>query len=48
LLAIIESMKMEFPVHASTEGIVAALKAKEGQQINAGQTLLMLDPLQEK
>lgn len=48
LLAIIESMKMEFPVHASVEGIVAALKAKEGQQINAGQTLLVLDPLQEK
>ncbi len=47
LLAIIESMKMEFPVHAGSAGIVAALKAKEGQQINAGQTLLVLDPLQE-
>ncbi len=40
-VAIIESMKMEFPVLAPNAGVVDALKVKEGQQINAGQALLV-------
>ena len=40
-VAIIESMKMEFPVLAGCNGIVAAVRVKEGQQISAGQILIV-------
>lgn len=35
-IAVLESMKMEFPITADEDGIVEAIFIKEGQQVNAG------------
>ncbi len=48
VVAIIESMKMEFPVEAEQSGTVVRLSVKEGQQVNPGQTLLVLDNSQNE
>lgn len=42
-LAILESMKMEFPVLAQQAGRVVKVQSREGQQINAGQTVLVIE-----
>ncbi|GGI47056.1 urea carboxylase [Paenibacillus marchantiophytorum] len=39
-LAILESMKMEFPQHAPCDGIVSIIQVKPGDQIHAGQLIL--------
>ncbi|MDX1692752.1 MAG: urea carboxylase [Ketobacteraceae bacterium] len=44
IVAVIESMKMEFPIESESDGIVANTAVKEGQQVNPGQILLVLDP----
>jgi urea carboxylase len=38
-IAVLESMKMEFPVEAEVAGTVKKVYVKAGQQINAGQML---------
>ena len=41
-LMILESMKMEIPVYASTDGTVTHLLLTSGQRVNAGQALIVL------
>lgn len=41
-LVILESMKMEIPVLAEADGIVAELKVAEGDVVQEGDTLLTL------
>lgn len=43
VVAIVESMKMEFPIEADAQGTVAKLSVAEGQQVSPGQSLLILD-----
>jgi acetyl-CoA carboxylase biotin carboxyl carrier protein len=42
-LMILESMKMEIPVMAEANGIVAEIGVKEGDSIVEGQTLAVLE-----
>jgi len=42
VLAIIESMKIEFPVTARTSGVVDQVLASAGHQVGAGQALLVM------
>jgi biotin carboxyl carrier protein len=41
-LFIVESMKMELPVEAEREGVVAEVLVSEGQRVEQGQPLLRL------
>ncbi len=41
-LAIIESMKMEFPITCDKSGTISSVLVKESQQLNAGQTLFVI------
>ena len=41
-VAVLESMKMEFPIEAEEDGIIKKLYVKPGQQINAGQLIAAL------
>ncbi len=41
-LAIIESMKMEFPITASKSGTISSVLVKESQQLNTGQILFVI------
>ena len=43
VVAVIESMKMEFPVEAEASGLVTRVSVKEGQQVNPGQVMLVLE-----
>ena len=43
VLLILESMKMEIPVEAPCEGRIAELRVDEGQSIDEGQVLVVLD-----
>ena len=45
LLIILESMKMEIPVHATEAGIVSDLLVKDGSRISVGQVIMVLDAL---
>ena len=45
-LAIIESMKMEFPIRSDVGGIVTSIFVKEGQQLNTGQMLIVISTAQ--
>ncbi|MBN9097886.1 MULTISPECIES: biotin/lipoyl-binding carrier protein [unclassified Pseudonocardia] len=42
VLAILESMKMEIPVHAETAGTVRTLSVGEGESVSEGQLLFVL------
>lgn len=42
-VAILESMKMQLPVHASSAGKVKEVTVKSGQFVNEGQALLLLE-----
>ena len=44
---ILESMKMEIPIHAPCDGQVSQLLIDGGKRINAGQTLLVVAPADE-
>lgn len=44
ILMILESMKMEIPIHASNNGIVTHVLKNDGQGIQAGQALVVIDP----
>ena len=43
VVAVLESMKMEIEIYAPASGKVAAIARQEGQQINAGQAIMVLD-----
>jgi urea carboxylase len=43
VVAILESMKMEIEITAPEAGKVIAIARDEGQQINAGQALMVLE-----
>ena len=42
-MAILESMKMEMPVEAEDAGTVAEIRCEEGQAVNEGDTLVVLE-----
>ncbi|WP_078429759.1 acetyl-CoA carboxylase biotin carboxyl carrier protein subunit [Alkalihalobacterium alkalinitrilicum] len=42
-IAIMESMKMEIPVIAEESGVVKEIKVKEGDFVNDGDVLLILE-----
>ncbi len=42
ILAIVESMKMEFPVLAPSNGCILSVRCKEGQGVTAGQAVVTL------
>jgi len=42
-VAILESMKMEMPVEAEDAGTVKEILCEEGQAVNEGDTLVVLD-----
>jgi acetyl-CoA carboxylase biotin carboxyl carrier protein len=42
-VVILESMKMEMPVEAEDEGTVKEVLCKEGQAVNEGDALVVLD-----
>ena len=43
-LIILESMKMEVPIVAETDGTVIDVRCNEGDSVIEGQVLLMVDP----
>ena len=43
VVAVLESMKMEIEISAPESGQVVAINRQEGQQINAGQAIMVLD-----
>ena len=44
VIAVLESMKMEFPVISEYDGVVEKIFIKAGQQINAGQMVAAIRP----
>ncbi len=40
VLVVVESMKMEMPIHALSGGVVGAISANDGAQISAGQVIM--------
>ena len=48
MLAILEAMKMEHEVRVSDDGIVRAVPVEPGQQVNAGDVLVVVDTRQEE
>lgn len=46
-LMILESMKMEIPVFATSEGVVSQVLLDSGQRVNAGQALVVLEEIKE-
>ena len=43
VLVILESMKMEMPVEAEDAGVVKEILCEEGQAVNEGDTLVVLE-----
>ena len=43
VLVVIESMKMEMPVEAPCAGRVSEIRVEEGQSVEEGETLLVLE-----
>jgi acetyl-CoA carboxylase biotin carboxyl carrier protein len=41
--AILESMKMEMPVESEDDGVVAEIKCEEGQSVQEGDVLVVLE-----
>jgi biotin carboxyl carrier protein len=44
VLALLEAMKMEIPVHAPRAGTVREVRAAEGEEVREGDVLFWLDP----
>ncbi len=42
-VVVLESMKMEMPVEAEYSGVVSAILCEEGQAVNEGDVLVVLD-----
>jgi pyruvate/2-oxoglutarate dehydrogenase complex dihydrolipoamide acyltransferase (E2) component len=43
LLVVLEAMKMEHAVHATTAGTVTAVKVSEGDQVETGRILVVVE-----
>jgi acetyl-CoA carboxylase biotin carboxyl carrier protein len=43
VLVILESMKMEMPIEAPSPGTVLELRVKEGEPVDEGKTVVVLD-----
>lgn len=43
LLVILESMKMEIPLHAPSDGVVTEVLLKNSSRVNAGQAVVVLE-----
>ena len=43
MLLIIESMKMEIPLEAPCDGTVSAIRVEEGQSIEEGDVLVVIE-----
>ncbi|BAN97966.1 urea carboxylase [Plautia stali symbiont] len=43
-VGILESMKMEIPIVAPVSGKIHSLQRQAGQQVQAGQLLMVIDP----
>ncbi|BFM50323.1 urea carboxylase [Marinomonas sp. THO17] len=43
VLVILESMKMEIPLHASCDGVVSEMLLNNGSRVNAGQAVVVLE-----
>lgn len=44
ILIILEAMKMELPVRASSDGVVATVRCREGELVQPGQDLIEITP----
>ncbi|GAB6154774.1 hypothetical protein JCM17380_35240 [Desulfosporosinus burensis] len=42
-VVILEALKMETPVYASEDGTVVKIEVKEGDKVNGGQVLVVID-----
>lgn len=45
VLLVIEAMKMEQPIRAPYAGVVKAVSTEEGQRVNPGTPLVVLEPI---
>ena len=43
-IAVLESMKMEFPVESQTDGVIKKVYVRPGEQIDAGQMIAAIEP----
>ena len=43
VLLVVESMKMEIEIVAAHKGVIHSVTRKEGQQVSAGQRLIIID-----
>ena len=46
ILCVVEAMKMENEVNATSEGMVIDIRHKEGSSVNQGDVLIMLKPVE--
>lgn len=44
VVIILEAMKMELPVHATADGVVSAVRCREGELVQPGQDLIDITP----
>jgi urea carboxylase len=47
-LVLVESMKMELPITAPVDGVVAQVRCTEGRTVLIAQTLVVLRPTQQR
>ena len=47
-LVLVESMKMELPITAPVDGVVAQMRCTEGRTVLTAQTLVVLRPTQQR
>ncbi len=44
---VLEAMKMEHPMRATEDGVVTEVRVTEGEQVEAGTLLLVVEPADE-
>jgi biotin carboxyl carrier protein len=44
VLALLEAMKMEIPIHAPASGLIRDVRAAEGEEVREGDVLFWLEP----
>jgi biotin carboxyl carrier protein len=47
-LVVLEAMKMEHPMRATEDGVVTEVLVAQGEQVEAGTLLLVVEPAEEK
>ncbi|MDP6980633.1 MAG: biotin carboxylase N-terminal domain-containing protein [Myxococcota bacterium] len=47
-LGLVEAMKMEIAFHAPVSGVVTEVRVRPGQQVSAGEVLLVIDPVKSE